>query len=65
VRGNARKFPDKREGRASAKGRLVQLLYGCTPEALARFTPERLHAMHNVPLPECVEALEQARQPRA
>lgn len=65
MRGNARKYPDKKEGQANARARLTQLLYACRPHMLATFTPDHLAATHNVPVKECEYALTIARQKRA
>lgn len=65
MRGNASKFPDKRESQRSAKARMVAMLYGCRPAALDRFTVDGLAATHSVPVREVEYELTIARQKRA
>jgi hypothetical protein len=65
MRGNASRYPDKRESAANAKARLIQMLYCCRPSALAGYTPDGLAATHRVPVKDCEYLLIVARQKRA
>jgi hypothetical protein len=48
VRGNASRYPDKRESQKAAEGRLVDYLTNVRPALRGAITVEKIRATHNV-----------------